>query len=85
MELQFWALLCLYLAGVAVTASLAERKGRAFGKWLVFGLLCAPLALVIVAILDDYVPPRERYGPRPEPYSPFDPVDPSETEDRRAA
>ena len=35
--------------------------------------------------VDDYVPPRQRYGPRPEPYSPLAHVDPSDTEDRRAA
>ena len=73
------------LLSAVLTGVIAERKGRAPLKWAVFGFFVPVISLIVALIVDDYVPPRQRYGPRPEPYSPLDPVDPSDTEDRRAA
>lgn len=51
----------IYAGCVVATGFVARAKGRAVGKWVVFALLFAPLALIIVVIMDDYVHPRERY------------------------
>ncbi|MXZ54651.1 MAG: hypothetical protein F4Z14_00540 [Gammaproteobacteria bacterium] len=55
-----------------LTGYIAERKGRDPIKWAIFGFFVPVVALLIVAIVDDYVPPRERYGPPYRP--PYDPT-----------
>ena len=63
-------LIVVGLAFAALTGYIAERKGRDPIKWAIFGFCTTFIALLIVLIVDDYVPPRERYGnPRP-PYDP---------------
>ena len=64
MEFLF-VLLILHVGLAAFTVNIAERKGRSVGKWMVFALLFSIIALIVVAIMDDYVPPRERYGHNP--------------------
>ena len=62
-------------AFAALTCHVAARKGRDPVKWAIFGFFLPVVALLLVAIMDDYVPPRERYG---QPYKP--PYDPSHQE-----
>jgi len=64
-------LIVVGFAFAALTGYIAERKGRNPIKWAIFGFFALVLALIIVAIVDDYVPPRERYGtPYKPPYEP---------------
>lgn len=81
--------LVLWLGVAYLTGKIADGKGRAPGKWFVFGLIFPVIALVIVAIVDDYVSPKTRYGnPDGLPYEPDytdPPVDPPPSENGRAS
>ena len=46
-----------------LTGYIAERKGRDPIKWAIFGFFVPVVALLIVAIVDDYVPPRNGTAP----------------------
>ena len=52
----------LYAALVPATVGIAKGKSRSLGKWLVFALLCPVLSLIVAAVVDDYVHPRDRYA-----------------------
>lgn len=76
----------LISGGLALlTCKIANDKGHAPGKWFVFGFLFPLLALIIAAIVDDYVPPRKRSGNPYEPDCYDPPLDLPSTENGRAA
>ena len=62
MEFMFFGAVAM----AVLTGYIAERKGRAPLKWAVFGFFMPIVALIIVAVMDDYIHPRDRYRGRNE-------------------
>jgi hypothetical protein len=51
-------LVVISLAAAAIPAWIAERKGRRFARWYVFGFLLLPVAVVAALLVGDRRPPR---------------------------
>ena len=83
-------LLTIGFVSAIITGAIANSKGRAPLKWGVFGLCLPVIALIAVAIVDDYIPPgsgtatptspttpiRHPTRPRPKTGGLHEPLDP---------
>ena len=76
MPLDFYLTLAVvWIIPSIVTAMIAARKGRSFGKWLLIGLIFSPGCAILMALLLHRKPSKamiEKYASMREPEPPSD-------------